>query len=270
MPPIEQPREFYDQLASDYHLIFADWHASMRRQAAALDQLIRAALGDGPLTILDASCGIGTQAIGLAERGYRVHATDVSSAAVERASVEAAARGVALSVGVADLRTLDRQVDGQFDVVLSCDNSLPHLLSDADLRQAARGLWTKLRPGGLLLASIRDYDRILRERPGAELPRVFDDATGRRIVFQVWDWEADGETYQLHLFLLRETAGGWSTKHHATRYRALRRAGLGALLREAGLARVRWHQPEASGYYQPIVTARRPASPRRVRGSGAA
>ena len=53
-------REFYDELAENYHLIFADWHGSMRRQAAALDTLIASALGPDPHTILDCACGIGT------------------------------------------------------------------------------------------------------------------------------------------------------------------------------------------------------------------
>jgi 2-polyprenyl-3-methyl-5-hydroxy-6-metoxy-1,4-benzoquinol methylase len=139
--------EFYQQLAKDYHLIYADWTKAIERQGATLDRLIRAQIGGPPLTVLDCSCGIGTQAIALARRGYTVHATDLSPAAVERAAREAAAQGAALTVGVADFRTLETQVAGMFDVVLSCDNSLPHLLTDDDLRRAARSMRAKLRAG---------------------------------------------------------------------------------------------------------------------------
>ncbi len=93
-------RAFYDELAGSYDLIFADWQGSMRRQAAALDRLIQEQLGPGPHAILDCACGIGTQAIGLALHGHRVHATDISPAAVERAAREAEAFGVSLTVGV--------------------------------------------------------------------------------------------------------------------------------------------------------------------------
>jgi hypothetical protein len=48
--------------------------------------------------------------------------------------------GVELTFGVADFRTLARDVDGTFDVVISCDNSLPHLLTDDDLHAAARNI----------------------------------------------------------------------------------------------------------------------------------
>lgn len=99
-------RLFYDDLTEDYHLLFADWEESMRRQAAALDRVIQATLGPTRHSVLDGACGIGTQAVGLALLGYRVHATDLSSTAVARAEREAAARGASLSCGVADLRTL--------------------------------------------------------------------------------------------------------------------------------------------------------------------
>ena len=73
------------------------------------------------------------------------------------------------------MRELASQVDGEFDVVLACDNALPHLLEDDDLRLAIANMFAKLRPGGLFLASIRDYDRLVQERPHGEGPRVVDD-----------------------------------------------------------------------------------------------
>ena len=246
---------FYDQLADEYHRIFADWDGAVRRQGEILDRLIAGQLGPPPHRVLDCSCGIGTQALGLAGRGYVVHGTDVSPAAVERAGREAARLGVALTTEVADLRALDR-VRGTFDVVLSCDNALPHLLTDDDLALAARGMRSKLRPGGLLLVSIRDYDALVARRPRSEEPRVFDGADGRRIVFQVWDWAADARTYLLHHFIVREEGGGWRTSHAATSYRALRRDDLDRALRGAGFRDLRWLLPDESGYYQPIVIGR--------------
>src|SRR4051812_6471810 len=160
---------FYDGMADAYHLLFADWDASVRRQGTILDRLISGQIGAAPHTVLDCSCGIGTQAIGLALRGYQVHGTDISSAAVERAEREAVRVGATLTTGVADLRALDT-VPGTYDVVLSCDNALPHLLTDDDLGRAATGMWSRLRPGGLLVVSIRDYDALSAEKPRAELP----------------------------------------------------------------------------------------------------
>ena len=251
------PRQLYDRLANDYHLIFADWHRSMARQAAALDGLIRTELGGGPHSVLDCTCGIGTQALGLADRGYRVHATDLSAAAVARARREAQALGLALTFGVADIRSLAKQVPGAFDVVLSCDNSLPHLLSAADVHRAVVNMRAKLLPDGLLLASIRDYDHLIETKPRALPPNVLDDATGRRIVFQIWDWAPAVRTYTFHLFILRQTESGWHTAHYTGIYRPLLRAELTATLIAAGYSDIRWRLPPDGGYVQPVVTARK-------------
>lgn len=248
---------FYDELAGDYHLLFADWQGSMDRQAAALDRLIRESLGEGQVLVLDCACGVGTQAIGLALRGYQARATDLSPAAVARAGQEAESAGVSIAFGVADLRTLAEQVPGEFDVVLACDNALPHLLDDADLHLAIANMAAKLRPGGFFLVSIRDYDTLARERPHGEGPRAFDDPGGRRITFQVWDWAADGRRYELHQFILRQKGEEWRTLHFATAYRALLRVDLEAALRAANLREITWHEPVESGFFQPIVTARK-------------
>jgi len=246
---------FYDELADDYHLIFADWRESVRRQGDILHRLIREKTGRDAVQLLDCSCGIGTQAIGLARLGHRVTATDLSPGAVERARREAAAAGVAVEFGVADFRSLATTVAGSFDVVITCDNSLPHLLTDADLWLAAKNMWQKLVPGGLLLISLRDYDRLLAARPRTTEPRVYDG--GKRIVFQLWDWLEQESIYTINHFIIRETKGRWETKHSATLYRALPRQELTAILEGTGFADVEWHPPEATGYYQPVVTARK-------------
>ena len=249
-------RAFYDRFADSYHLIFADWQASIARQAATLDRLIQDELGPGPHAILDCACGIGTQAIGLARLGHCVHATDLSPAAIARAEYEATAADFSLSFGTADMRELSEQVPGTFDVVLACDNALPHLLTADDLRMAASNIARKLRPDGLFLASTRDYDYLVQQRPASEAPRVFDSPNGRRITFQVWDWALDGERYRVHQFLLQQAAQGWQTDHFETEYRALLRGELTAALHTVGLEQIRWHEPDASGYYQPVVTSR--------------
>jgi glycine/sarcosine N-methyltransferase len=249
-------RDFYDGLSDRYHLIFDDWDRAVRWQGEALDRTIFEEMGEGRRSILDCSAGIGTQAIGLALRGHEVHATDLSQRAIERARVEAARFGVPMTFGVADFRSLGEGVKGTFDVVISCDNSLPHLLTGEDLLLAARNIRSRLRPNGLFLGSIRDYDRVLSERPDATMPSVVDAPEGRRIYFQAWDWADDGRTYTVHLFLVGESDGAWETLHHKTRYRALLRDELADILREAGFQKVAWHTPEESGYYQPVVTAR--------------
>lgn len=56
---------FDGEPTDDHHLIHADWHASIRRQGQALD----APIGQEHAAVPGCSCGIGTQAIGVALRG---------------------------------------------------------------------------------------------------------------------------------------------------------------------------------------------------------
>jgi glycine/sarcosine N-methyltransferase len=178
--------------------------------------------------------------------------------ALARARDDAGRRGLALTFKVADLRALGRLVPGVFDVVLAADNALPHLLSADDLGQALRAIAAKLRPGGLLLASIRDYDEL--GRPATWPARFLTGREGeRRIVQQVWDW-LDERRYRVHIQIARELANGWRSDHHVGLYRALTRAELEAALQVAGLDEVRWLMPAGTGYHQPIVLARRPGS----------
>ena len=248
--------QFYEALAGDYHLIFADWREAVLRQGAILDQFIREQLDWEAISVLDCSCGIGTQAIGLALRGYRVHALDLSPAAIARARREAATFGASLSFAVADMRQLEPLVEGRFDVVLSCDNSLAHLLTGEDLLVSARAMRSTLQTDGLLLLSVRDYDPLARKRPRYVSPNVIDGPAGRRIVFQVWDWRDDDRAYTLHHFIVRQTEKGWTTTERVTECRAWRRDELTGVLRDAGFADVRWHAMEETEYVLPIVTAR--------------
>jgi glycine/sarcosine N-methyltransferase len=253
---METVRDFYDELASNYHWMFEDWEASMARQAAALGPILERECGPaGSVRILDCACGIGTQALGLAKRGFEVTGSDFSGRAIERARAEAACRELELSLHVADMRRLSQVPESGFDAVLSMDNALPHLASDAELAEAAAEMRAKLRPGGTLLASIRDYNRLIEERPAVQGPALLSDGGRRRIVFQLWDW-LDERRYTFHLYITRETAGGWQTHHGAAVYRAVRRQELTAILEGAGFVNVRWLMPEESGFYQPLVLAR--------------
>jgi SAM-dependent methyltransferase len=71
-------------------------------------------------------------------------------------------------------------VDGAFEVVVNCDNALPHLADDAEVRAALAAMARKLRPGGLLIVSIRDYDQALAER--AQTASALIPGPPRRIV----------------------------------------------------------------------------------------
>ncbi|MET9228016.1 class I SAM-dependent methyltransferase [Lentzea sp. NPDC003310] len=228
---------FYDDLAATYDLMFADWDASMARQASQLAEFIPAGA-----RVLDCACGIGTQAIGLAVRGYEVVGADLSPRAASRAVVEASARGVAVPAFAADMRALPF-ANGSFDVVLAADNALPHLLTADDVLAALREMRRVLRPGGRLVLSTRDYDAIRAERPLSTPPSV---GPGRVVWFQLWHW--DGDQYELEMFRLHENES-WNVVVSKARYWAITRHEITALAERAGFGYVEWL---LDAYYQPL------------------
>jgi glycine/sarcosine N-methyltransferase len=247
--------DFYEPLAEVYHLIFEDWNASIAKQGKAIDRLLGAELGKGPLRILDCACGIGTQAIGLAQLGHLITASDVCGKAVERARIEAQQRALAIAFHVSDMTALREIGDGGFDAVVALDNALPHLEED-ELDAAIEAMGGKLRDGGVLLASMRDYDRLILERPTVQGPAFYGGELDRRIVHQVWDW-IEEDRYRVHLYITVKQDGTWRAHHFVGEYRAVPRREVTAALARAGFEQIRWLMPEESGFYQPPVIARK-------------
>ncbi|MCV2393656.1 class I SAM-dependent methyltransferase [Actinotalea sp. M2MS4P-6] len=250
-------KDFYDGLADTYHTLYPDWSAETATQAAALERVIGAT---GPLDLADVACGIGTQLVGLARRGHRVLGSDLSEAAVRRARRECAVAGVRAALAVADMRALP-WVDRGVDAVVCADNALPHLLTDEDAVAALAEMARVTRPGGAVVVTTRDYDKVLAERPRSTPAQVYDRGDGPRVVtVQLWAWRGDSDVYDLeHLQLTEVSPTDWTGTRREATYRAYRRDHLGALARVAGLDDVRWWEPAESGYFQPVMVARTPA-----------
>src|SRR5436853_5453211 len=131
--------DFYHELAPRYHLIFADWEKSIAHQGRELAALVRAQW-PGHRSVLDVACGIGTQAIALAQNGFWVKGSDVSAGAIERARGEAAQRGLVIKFSICDMRQAPACHGTGFDIVLAADNSVPHLLDDTEILRALESM----------------------------------------------------------------------------------------------------------------------------------
>jgi glycine/sarcosine N-methyltransferase len=248
--------QFYDGLTDTYHALYPDWQDATRTQAEALHGLLRR-WHHGPVDIVDVACGIGTQLIGLARLGHRLTGSDISVRAVQRARRECDAADVRARLVVADMRNLPL-ADSCADVVVCADNALPHLLTDDDVLGAFAEMGRILRPGGTVIVTTRDYDRILADPPASTLPQVFT-ADGQRVIsFQLWTWRENSDVYDLDHFQVHERAdGNRTTERRTATYRAYRRAALTELALVAGLRDVCWRAPRESGFFQPVMTAHR-------------
>ena len=191
---------FYDDLATQYDKLFLDWESTTHEQAKLLDGLFGQYGFDRNASVLDCACGIGTQSIGLAALGYRVTGSDISEAELAQAQERAAANGVTLPLARADFRALEDTFDRQFDIVIAMDNALPHMLTAEDLSAAIGSMVGRIKDGGLLVASIRDYDALLESKPPYSPPYIHQTAMGQRVSFQTWHWE--GDHYRLNQYII--------------------------------------------------------------------
>ncbi len=245
-------QRFYDSLAPQYDKFYLDWDAAVEQEAEFLQALFREHGFDPGARILDCACGIGTQAIGLAALCYSVTGSDASAGALAEAEKRSAERGSDIRFIQADFRALQESFPEQFDIVIAMDNALPHMLTRQELARAVRSIVSRVRPGGLFVASIRDYDRILEEKPAFSAPYVHRTEKGRRVLFQTWDWI--GENYRFIQYII-DDEGTPQVSKFACEYRAVRRSELTELLLAEGCREVFWKMPEQTGFYQPIVIA---------------
>ena len=243
---------FYDNLASQYDKLFFDWQATTGEQAIILNKLFQNEGFDCTSHILDCACGIGTQAIGLAALGYRVTASDFSNGALAEAKERAKKNQVNIRFEHADFCALSDTFSEQFDIVIAMDNALPHMLTNTDLEVAIRSITNQIADGGLFVASIRDYDTLLKDKPSYSPPYIHQTDDGQRVSFQTWQWNDDH--YKLVQYIIDDRDALEISKFECE-YRATRREELTELLVLSGCQKVEWKFPEETGFYQPIVIA---------------
>lgn len=245
---------FYDSLASQYDKLFLDWQAATMEQAQILDSIFRKNGFDRSAGILDCACGIGTQAIGLARIGYSVTASDISEGELAEARKRAAENDVQIRFERADFCALSETFARPFDIIIAMDNALPHMLSAGALEAAVKSIASQLAEGGIFVASIRDYDALLRDKPPYSPPYIHKTNRGQRVSFQTWDWE--GDIYKLTQYIIDDGEALQAGKFECA-YRATRREELTGLLLASGCSKAEWKFPEETGFYQPIVVARK-------------
>lgn len=247
--------DFYDQLVPIYHLIHQDWNASIIRQGEQLCALIETEW-PGSKRLLDVSCGIGTQAIALARHGYSVTASDLSERAIERARFEATLQGLDLAFSVCDMRRAFDHHGSGYDVVISADNSVPHLLNDEEIFLAFEQFHACLRPSAGVLITVRDYQNEERGRNILKPYGVRVEGNKRYVLFQVWDFER--EHYNLAFFFVEEDISTGRVQTHVMRskYYAISTERLCVLLRDAGFGGVRRID---GAFFQPVIVGTRVA-----------
>jgi SAM-dependent methyltransferase len=249
-----ETRTFYNNIAECYHLIYSDWEQSISNQATRLSAVIERNWRSHDPAILDCTCGIGTQSLGLAARGYRVTGSDLSEKAISRARREARKRKLSIDFAAVDVRNLSAHFHQPFDVVISCDNSLPHLLTDSDIRKGLRQIYRCMKPGGGAIISVRDYEK--EDKAGLHLVPYGVRQIGKThvSVFQVREFYKR-QHYRVGLYFVYSCGSGrCRTKVFTAEYYAIPIGKLMELMRAEGFRKVRRIDDE---FFQPIIVGSR-------------
>jgi glycine/sarcosine N-methyltransferase len=222
-----RPVPLYDALAVDYDR-FVNWKGRLQHELPFFERLFER---HGVRSVLDAACGTGHHAIALAQRGYRVLGTDLSSEMVRRARENAAAAGVDARFEVAGFGDA-AALREQFDAVICLGNSLPHLLTSEAVSATLADFAAVLHPGGWLVVQNRNFDRVWAERERFMGPQSYKDGAGEWIFVRFYDFHE--ETITFNMVRLWRTGEAWSQSVEATELRPIFRSGLEAALAEAG------------------------------------
>ena len=175
--------QFYNALASDYDAMTGF------DQRFAAEQGFFASMVEkyNITTVLDAGCGTGAHALLLARLGVAVTAVDASEEMLRTAARHAEAMHLPLTLQRVDLFHDTGSIQERFDAVFCMGNTIAHAASAAEAQKTIGGLLSLLRPGGILVLQLLNFERILKDRPRMINRRIAGDVTYVRYYSYLYD-----------------------------------------------------------------------------------
>lgn len=202
--------------------------------------------------LLDVGCATGELSAQLAKQGARVCGIDLSADLLQQAGKKETSEGLSFREG----NMLHLQNDfgeAQFDGVICFGNTLVHLNTLNEVRQALDGMRYVLKPGGQLLLQILNYDHILDNRVNA-LPKIENDV----VVFnRYYDFENDSWRLQFRTELTVKSTG--RCIENTTPLLALKSSALKSALQQSGFTDIalysNFKRAPFGGNHLPLVLA---------------
>jgi len=250
----------YDDFSEDYDR-FVNWAGRLAYEMPFLEACLAQFAPGAP--ILDSACGTGMHAIALAQKGYASAGADLSPGMVRRARANATQARVMVRFEAAGFGELAMTFGVQnFNAVLCLGNSLPHLLSEAELARAMSDFAACLHAGGCLILQNRNFDAVMLRRERWMEPQSYRDGDREWLFLRFYDYEADGLITFNILNLGREGDKAWELQVMTTPLRPLLQEETLRLLKNAGFGEVACYgdmsgspfSPETSGNL--VVVAR--------------
>lgn len=237
-PPYHILATYYEELSET-----RDWDTWI----AYVDGIFRSAIGTRPETCLDAACGTGRIAVGLASLGYDVTGVDASESMLRQAREKAARAGFDIAFCQQDLRDLD--LGRYFSAAVSLCDSLNYLVDPQDFARAVKNIADHLEPGGYFLFDVNTpwkLQNFYGDYTYAEHHEGFS---------YIWENEYDPaqRLVTMHLaFFVNEGNGMYRRYDEMHSQRAYTHTEIVAVLKEAKLELVDWGNIAGSEPPEPI------------------
>ncbi len=180
--------EHYDAIYGEprYRLAYPFLHDLFRRR--------------GPVKeILDVACGTFALDLALVRRGYHVTGRDLSEdlLRVARRNLMESGRTVDLAKG--DMRTL--RLGQTYDTILCLGTAFNYLETQEDVQKALRTFRRHLRPNGLLIVDLTNFDAWIRHPQNARAEVDYRARDGTRIAVFAFNEQNPDRTLHLSRFL---------------------------------------------------------------------
>jgi len=237
LPSILTSENFYNRLARAFD-VMTDWPKRLAYEMPFLQKVLEQ---HGAKRVLDTACGTGWHAITLAQKGYYTVGCDASPEMIARARANAEQEGVNVPFVVASFNELNKLKD-KFDAVLCLGNSLPHLLTQKELKEALRQMRICLNPGGVLILQNLNYDLRLKKKPRFFAVHGDEDT----LVWRFADYGSKFITFHTALFEKKIAKSNprqvtWSVEVNSTRQKPLLKKDLQILLQQIGFKEIKFY-----------------------------
>ena len=161
---------FYEQLAPLYHLK-VDWDKRLPKETALFDLLF---VHHDISAVCDLGCGDGGHAKEILRRGAIYVGIDSSGEMIKRAKAgHVGIKGIHFLKG--DMLRLPVKYNGMFDLVLLLGNTLPHILSGADLKMLIENVSRLLSPHGRFVIQTVNPDMLKTKQVHFLPPKLADN-----------------------------------------------------------------------------------------------
>lgn len=239
--------ELYEQLSETYDLMI-DWPNRLRRESFFFRTVFQA---NRVRSVLDTACGTGMHAKLFAKMGLAVTASDPVKAMVEATRRNLGELPAKLTVARFD--ELETQCPGPFDCVTCLGNSLPHVLTEEELRGSLSAMNAVLKDGGLVITHGNNYDEIVANDDRI-MPLRAVRHKGREYVF-LRLFEGSPPVLTFNVLTLQKAEGKWDLSVNKAQHRALFQKVLERALLDVGFCHPEFYGAWDFSAFEPLKSA---------------